>query len=120
MSTTKVSEPIPSGFSISTISSFKDIENKHDVYKDKDCMKKFCESLREDAMKIMPKRKNMKLLTSEQQESYENAKILYTCEGKHKNKQYHKVRDHCHYAGEYQGTALSICNLKIVYLKKLP
>ena len=79
MSTTKVSEPIPSGFSISTISSFKDIENKHDVYKGKDCMKNFCESLREDAMKIMPKRKNMKLLTNEQQESYENAKILYIC-----------------------------------------
>ena len=31
----------------STISSFKDIENKDDVYKDKDC-----ESLRDHAMKI--------------------------------------------------------------------
>ena len=27
--------------------SFKDIENKHDIYRDKDYMKKFCESLRE-------------------------------------------------------------------------
>ena len=32
-STTKVSEHIPSGFSMSTISSFRSIENKHDVYK---------------------------------------------------------------------------------------
>ena len=30
-STSKVSEHIQSGFSMSTISSFKDIENKHDV-----------------------------------------------------------------------------------------
>ena len=35
-STTKVSEHIPSGFSMSTISSLKSIENKHDVYRGKD------------------------------------------------------------------------------------
>ena len=38
---------------MSTISSFKNIENKHDVYRGKNCMKKFCESLREHAMKII-------------------------------------------------------------------
>ena len=36
----KVSEHIPSGFSVSTMSSFKSIENKHDVYRDKNCKKK--------------------------------------------------------------------------------
>ena len=46
LSTTKLSEHIPSGFSMSTISSFRSIENKHDVYRVKDCLKKFCESLR--------------------------------------------------------------------------
>ena len=45
----------------------------------------------------------MKLLTKEQQESYQNANICYIFkekfENKHlKNKQYCKVRDHCHYA----------------------
>ena len=43
-STTKLGENTLSGFSMSTISSFKSIENKHDVYRAKDCMKKFCES----------------------------------------------------------------------------
>ena len=38
--TTKVSEHIPSGFSMSTISSFRSIENKHNVNKSKDCIKK--------------------------------------------------------------------------------
>ena len=51
-STTKGSEHIPSGFSISAITSFKGIENKHNVYKGKDCMNKICESLREHTMKI--------------------------------------------------------------------
>ena len=36
-----------------TISSFKHVENKHDVYKGKDCMKKFCKSIRENAMNII-------------------------------------------------------------------
>ena len=38
-STTKVGEHIPSGFSMSPISSFKSIENKHDVYRGKNSMK---------------------------------------------------------------------------------
>ena len=41
--TTKVNQHIPSGFSRSTISSFRSIENKHDAYRGKDCMKKLCE-----------------------------------------------------------------------------
>ena len=59
-STAKVSEHIPIGFTMSTMSSFKDIENKHHVYRGKDCMKKFCESFREYAMKIInfKKKKN--------------------------------------------------------------
>ena len=52
-STAKVRKHIPSGFSMSTISSFISIENKHDLYRSKDCMKKFCESLRNHEMKII-------------------------------------------------------------------
>ena len=61
---------------MSAISSFRSIENKHDVYRVKDCMKKFCESLREITMKIINfKKKKMKLLlTKEPHKSYEYAK----------------------------------------------
>ena len=52
-SAAKLSEHIPSGFSMSIISSFRSIENKHDVYRGKHCMKNFCESLREHTMKII-------------------------------------------------------------------
>ena len=55
---------------MSTIWKFKNRENKHDVCRGKGCIKKFCESLREHAMK------EMKLLMKEQQESYEILKNL--------------------------------------------
>ena len=59
----------------------------------------------------------MKVLTKEQQESNENTKICYICkenfENKYlKDKKYRKVRDHCHYTGEYRSVVHSICNLK--------
>ena len=41
---------------MSTISSIKIIENKHDVCRGKDCMKKFCESLREHAIEMKRKK----------------------------------------------------------------
>ena len=66
-STTKVSENIASGFSMSTISLFRSIGKKHEAYRGKDCMKWFCELLKKHAMKIINfKKKKMKLLTKEQ------------------------------------------------------
>ena len=44
-SSTKLGEHIRSSFSMSTISSLKSMENKHDVCRGKYCMKKLCESL---------------------------------------------------------------------------
>ena len=86
-STTKLSEHVPSGFSMSTIFSFRSIDNKHDVYRGNGCMKKICDSLREHAMKIINfKKKTIKLLAKEQQESYENARICYICKEKFENK----------------------------------
>ena len=86
-------------------------------------MKKFCESLREHAMKIIHfKKKKMKLLIKEQHESYENVKIYKEkLENKSvKDKKYRKVRDHSYYAGEYRGAVHSICNLKYSVPKKIP
>ena len=51
----KGGEHILSGVSMSTISSFKSIRKRYiqKLYRGKDCLKKFCESLRELAMKII-------------------------------------------------------------------
>ena len=48
-STTNVDEQIPSGFSMTTISSCKSTGNNHNVYRGKDCMRKFCDSLGDPA-----------------------------------------------------------------------
>ena len=37
-----------------------------------------------------------------------------------KNKKYLKVRDHCHYTGEFRGAAHGIYNLKYIVPKKIP
>ena len=34
--------------------------------------------------------------------------------------QYYKVKDHCHYTGEYRGAAHDICNLKYKIPKEIP
>ena len=85
-STTKVSGHIPLGFSMSTTSSFKDIENNHDVYSGKDCTKTFCEQAMKVKKIIHFKMKRMKLFINEQQESYENAKICYIYKEKFEDK----------------------------------
>ena len=65
---------------MSTISSFKNTENKHDVHIGKDCRKNFSDFLREYAIKIIKfKKKTVKLITKEPQESYKNTKITYIC-----------------------------------------
>ena len=59
----------------------------HDVYRGKDYMRKFYESIGENAMTIINFfKKEMKLLTKDQHELYENAKIYYICQEKFKNK----------------------------------
>ena len=61
--------------------TFRSIENQHNANRGKDCIKKFCKSLREHTMKIInfKKKKKMKLLTNVQQESYENAQVCHIC-----------------------------------------
>ena len=50
LSATKISKHIPSAFAMSTRSSSRSIESKHNAYRGKYCMKNFCESLREHTM----------------------------------------------------------------------
>ena len=51
---------IPPGYSMSTICRFDHIEIKHSFYRGKDCMKKFCTSLREHAKNIIDFKKKKK------------------------------------------------------------
>ena len=95
---------------MSRISSFRIIKNK------------FCKFLRKRGIKLINfRKKKMKLVTKEQQESCKNAKICYICKAKFekkylKDKNYHKVRDH---RGDYRGAPHSICSLRYIVPKKI-
>ena len=52
-STETIGEHIPFGYLMSTIWGYFHIENKHTLYCGKDCMKNFCNSLREDTKNII-------------------------------------------------------------------
>ena len=77
-STTKIGEHIPCGYLMSTIWGFDHIEDVHTLHHGKDCMKKFCSSLREHAKNIIDfEKKKMIPLTKKQLKSHEDAKVCY-------------------------------------------
>ena len=58
---------------MSAIWTFDDIENINNVYRGKDCMKTFCESLRDHTMKIINfEKKKIIPITNKEYESYLN------------------------------------------------
>ena len=125
-SAAKLGKYITSDFSMSTILSSKSIESKDDVYRGKDFMKGFCESLRVHAMEVINfKKKKKKLLTKEQKKSHENEKIGYICKEKYedksgKYKKSCKARHRCKYPGENRGAAHRMLNLKYSVPKEIP
>ena len=81
-------------------------------------MKNFCTSLTERAKNVTDfGKKKMSLPTREVLKSHQDAKVCFIC-GRIILKQlskminYWKVRDFCHFTGNYRGAAHSICNLK--------
>ena len=103
--TKKVAEYIPSSFPVSTISLFKAVESKHDVYRGKDCMKKFCESLREHRMNLTSFKK-AKLLTNELQKLQKF--VMSVNENLKINMLKIKNIGHCHYRGNCRSAAHGI------------
>ena len=125
-STTKISEHISCRYSVSTIWAFDYTENKYNLYRRKDCTKKFSESLREIAKNVIEfEKKQMLPLTQEELKSHQDARNCYIC-GKRILKKlfesinYWKVRDHCHYTCKYRGAAHSIFDLKFKCPMKSP
>ena len=109
-----------------TIWTFDHIENKYSLYRRKDCMKKFCESLREHTNNAIDfEKKKMLPLIKENLKPHQDARNCYIC-GRRISKKlsksisYQKVRDHCHYTGKYGGAAHSICSLKFNMPNEIP
>ena len=111
----------PSGYSLSLICSFDETKNRHKFYRRKDCIKRFCNDLKELATEIINyEEKEMTLLKDTEITLYESQKVCHICKEKFCNDinkkskyaYYHKVRDHCHYTGKFRGAAHNIWNLR--------
>ena len=119
----------PSGYALILISLFDSKENKHNVYRGRDCIKRFCSDLKELRTKIINyEEKEMIPLTDDENRSYEKQKECHICQKgfsydkneEKKFKLYQKVRDHCHYTGKFRGAAHSICNLRYKVPQEIP
>ena len=63
-----------------TIWAFDKIKSNHTLYGGEDCIKIFCESLREHAKNITDfENKKLLPLTKEEQKSQEDARVCYVC-----------------------------------------
>ena len=118
----------PSGYSLLTSCSFDKSKNKQTYYRKRDCMKTFCNDLKEHVNRIINyETKPMDLLTEEEKESYKNQQLCHICDkefctdiNNDEYKKIRKVRDHCHYTGKYRGAAHSKCNLNYKIVKEIP
>ena len=116
--TTKINQHIPSGYSIYTSCSFDKSNNKLSYYRGEDCMKIFCKDLKNHAIKIIDcEKKDMILLTKEEEDNYNKENIFHICKKEFNND---KVRGHCHFTGEYRGAAHNTCNLRYKITKNIP
>jgi hypothetical protein len=61
-------------------------------------------------------------LTPEEEGKYRRATTCHICndEFSEDHVKGHKVRDHCHFTGEFRGAAHNICNLNLRTVKKIP
>ena len=118
LSTTKINQHIPPGYSIYTNCSFDKSNNKLSYHRGEDCMKRFCKDLKDHATKIIDfKKKTMIPLTKEEEDDYNKENTCYICKKDFNND---KVRDHCDFTGRYRGAAHNTCNLRYKVPKNIP
>ena len=111
--TTKVNQHIPSGYCVYSKFAYGEVEAPLKLYRGEDCAKKFCEYIRQKAIRLyhMFPVKPMDPLTNRQWKSYKRVSKCHICL-KPFNFKDPKVRDHCHYTGKYRGPAHTLWNLR--------
>jgi len=93
------------------------------MFRGKDAIPKFFESLFEEEKEIIEHMKTFKktdmIMTLPQRDEYNLATNCYVCDGAF-TEDNRKVRDHCHVSGKYRGAAHDKCNLQLKLSSEIP
>ena len=119
--TTVINNHIPSGWCVYSEFAYGKVENPLTLFCGKDCVKKFCNHIIGEARKLyksFPER-SMKPLTPKEIKEYKESKRCHICFRPFTLKD-PKVRDHCHYTGNYRGAAHRNCNLRYKIPSNIP
>ena len=111
--TNEVNQHLPSGWCVYSRFAYGDIDNPLGLYKGPDCIKAFCNYIKEEAHRLyhMFPEKPMDPLTKKQWKKHKRSTKCHICY-KPFTQMNLKVRDHCHYTGLYRGPVHSLCNLR--------
>ena len=103
----------PSGWCGKSEFAHGDVKEPIKLYRGNDCVEKFCKHIISEARRLYEVHPEvpMKSLTSAQIKAHSKVKVCHICLERFKLED-RKVRDHCHYTGEYRGVAHSNCNLQ--------
>ena len=114
--TNHINKHTPSGFCTYSTFAYGNIENPLKLCRGKDCIDEFCKYMREEACRLynMFPEKSMIPLNPKQWKEYNESSQCHICLKPITEKNI-KVRDHCHYTGEFRGPAHRMCNLRYIY-----
>ena len=93
------------GYLSNLATSYDPNQSTHSFYREKNCIKKLCKELKNQALEISNLEKKMVPLTDNGKRYYEKQKRCHICKkefcidkgNESEYKIYQKVRDHCHY-----------------------
>ena len=111
-STRGVNAHKPSGWCLHSKFAYGKVKKPMTQYTGPDCVEKFCEKIISEAKRLYTSFPEVPMLplTKSQVKKHKKAKICHICFKDFKEKG--KVKDHCHYTGEYRGAAHFGCNLR--------
>ena len=111
--TKEINQHIPSGFCVKSVFAYGEVENSLKLYRGEDCVKVFCNYIVNKAKRLyhMFPEKPMNRLTHEGWREFNCARKCHIFFKGFKEDN-PKVRDHCHYTGQYRGPAHRNCNLR--------
>ena len=104
-----INQYIPSGFCINSTFAYRDVKDPLKLYRGENCVQVFCNYIENEAKRLyhMFPKKPMNSLTHDELRKFNKATKCHICFKKFQELN-PKVRDHCHYTGQYPWGGTSI------------